>query len=370
VFLINVRKLSVEEGSILYSCRDITEKAEAEEKLRQSEQRYRLLAENSLLGVYIHQDDRFVYSNRRLQEILGYSAEELGAIKVWEIFPEEIQPEMRSLTRAQYEGREQPTSFERQACTRTGETRWLEISAVATKYEAKPAVLGTMADISERTHARQELENALQEREVLLREIHHRVKNNLAIISSLLSFQTRSPEEMPLSRAFEEVASRIRSMALAHEILMQSENLAVLNVHDYLGKLVAETASSSGSALSIHMIETSTDNAFLDIDTAVPLGFIITEIIMSMGKHAASSSDERRARIEFHRIQPDRCRLSVSDTGGGIPKDAQIENPVSLSAQLLRIYVEQLRGVIEPEKYDGRYIAITLPYRQENPKAQ
>lgn len=363
-FLINVREISVKDGSILYSCRDITEKAEAEEKLRQSEERYRLLAENSLLGVYIHQSDHFVYSNARLREMLGYTADEIEAVKVWEIFPAEDRSEMKSFFRAQYGGKEQPCTFEKQVKTSDGESKCFDISAVATTYAGQPAVLGTMADITQRKEAEKKLKDALGERDVLLQEIHHRVKNNLAVITGLLSFQTRSPEEISFKQAFEEVAMRIRSMALAHETLIQSESLAAVDMRDYLPALVKEVLERIQPPLSSDKIHTDVDAVKLDIDTAVPVGFIVAELMMSIAKHGDSNGTGRSVFVVLEKLSSRTCRLEISDSDGGLPTPEQMAEPRTVGSQLLSIFVQQLGGEIEPGHHSESALAVRFPCRE------
>ena len=141
--------------------RDITKRKQAEQSLLESEERYRILAENSVIGVYLHQDNVFAYSNRRFQDIVGYGADELEKMRFWEIFPPPIQEEIKQRGLTRYSGGDAPTQYEAQLLTKAGDTTWVEISAVLTHYRGKAATIGTLIDISDRKRT----EEALKESE-------------------------------------------------------------------------------------------------------------------------------------------------------------------------------------------------------------
>lgn len=186
--------------------KDITERKRAEQSLIESEERYRVLAQNSLIGVYLHQDDRIMYSNRRFQDIVGYQADELEQMGLWEIFHPSRRQELKERGFARYRGDEVPAQYEAQLLTKEEETKWAEISAVLTSYRGKPAIIGTLIDISDRKQAAEALAESEERYRLLTQQslngvYIHRGGRFLYVNDRLALITGYSVEEL-LSRAF------------------------------------------------------------------------------------------------------------------------------------------------------------------------
>jgi PAS domain S-box-containing protein len=346
---------------VLVSLVDITARARAEDGLRESEERYRLLAENALVGVYIHQDDFFMWVNDKLCGIVGYSADEMRQTRFWEIFAPELQNEIKRRGRARYGGNAEPNHYQSRIQSRNGEIRWVEVSAASVQYRGKTATLGTISDITDQKRAEQRIQASLTEKETLLREIHHRVKNNLAIVSSLLALQSFYSDGAVSEQAIHDLQRRIQSMALAHKRLYESENITELSALQYLGSLVNDLITASIGVGGDVRFEKEIADPALDLDTAVPLGLILTELLSNCLKHAFRGRSEGTIKVSFCSPEEGVYELVVADDGVGIPDELDFDNPNSMGLELVNTFVEQLHGNLELTRNEGTRIRIRFP---------
>jgi two-component sensor histidine kinase/CheY-like chemotaxis protein len=208
-------------------------------------------------------------------------------------------------------------------------------------------------EIAERKQAEEQIKASLKEKEVLLKEIHHRVKNNLQIISSLLKLQARSIKDIQTLEIFNESQSRIRTMALIHESLYQSNDLSKINFAEYLRKLAANLfrsyeITSSGIKQIINV-----NDVFLEIDVAVPCGLIINELVSNSLKYAFPSGNKGEIKIELYSDKNRHFTLIVSDNGIGLPKDLDLQKTKTLGLQLVNNLVDQLEGSCEVDSNGG-----------------
>jgi PAS domain S-box-containing protein len=208
-------------------------------------------------------------------------------------------------------------------------------------------VLYSCRDITDRKRAEDQVRSSLDEKEVLLRELHHRVKNNLAVMSSLLNLQARYVEEESHRHLFEDARTRIRSMAVAHELLYRAENLADLDIPEYLGRLADHLVVWTGSPGTAISLRKAIEPVSLGLDTAIPLGFILTELVTNSIKHAFPQWEEGEIRIALRALDDDEFELAVTDTGVGVPPDVDPNNPRSLGLSLINTFVNQLGGAFE-----------------------
>jgi len=207
------------------------------------------------------------------------------------------------------------------------------------------------AEISVRKQAEVSLEFSLKEKELLLKEIHHRVKNNLQIISSLLSLQTVTSTHADTSTILKESQNRIKSMALIHEKLYGSRDLARVDFRGYVQSLIASLMRSY-VLYPIPTIEVDIEDVSLDIDTAIPCGLIINELISNSLKYAFMSGKVGTLRVSLAQ-EGDMYHLSVSDDGVGLPPGFDFRNTSSLGLQLVVTLAEQLNGTIEHPDDNG-----------------
>ncbi|GAB4545113.1 MAG: hypothetical protein Kow0063_39040 [Anaerolineae bacterium] len=216
-------------------------------------------------------------------------------------------------------------------------------------------------EIIERMRAEERIEASLREKEVLLKEIHHRVKNNLQIVSSLLNLQSNHIDDPQVLRVLCDSRHRIRSMALIHEKLYKSYDLARVDFADYIRDLAAYLFRSYGDLARTIALKVETENVFLGIDSAVPCGLILNELLSNSLKHAfpvgqlppgqrTSDGDQKEIRVELRTGIDHRLSLIVSDNGVGLPPDLDFRDTPSLGLQLVNTLVRQLDGTFELDR--------------------
>jgi two-component sensor histidine kinase len=218
-------------------------------------------------------------------------------------------------------------------------------------------------DITERKRAEDQIKASLEEKEVLLREIHHRVKNNLQIISSLLNLQSRYIKDKQVLHVFQESQDRIKSMVLIHKKLYQSKDLARIDFAEYVRSLIADLFRSYKADYDLITLKTNIDDVFLGIDTAIPCGLIINELVSNSLKYAFPEGGQGEIRIDLHSEKEGKFTLIVSDSGVGFPEDLDFRNTESLGLQLACTLVDQLQGTIGLDRTGGTKfkIAFTEP---------
>lgn len=205
-------------------------------------------------------------------------------------------------------------------------------------------------DITDRKRAEQQIQGALEEKEVLFKEIHHRVKNNLQVISSLLNLHTREVTDPGAVRTLQESRNRIEAMALVHEMLYRTETPSRMHLGDYLQSLTEHLMESYGGGAGGVRLESRLEPIALSLEAAIPCGLIINELVTNSLKHAFPPGRGGEIRIELSRTDRERAVLRVRDTGVGFPKDLRFEEARTLGLRLVRTLVEQLGGnlVVEP----------------------
>ncbi|OQA22191.1 MAG: putative sensor histidine kinase pdtaS [Chloroflexi bacterium ADurb.Bin360] len=218
-------------------------------------------------------------------------------------------------------------------------------------------------EVDERMRAEAQLQASLREKEVLLREIHHRVKNNLQIVSSLLSLQARQVTDATGLAMLQDSQNRLRSMALIHEKLHQSVEIARVDFGDYIRSLIASLmASYSGATASVSVVIEVAPDIHLDIDTAVPCGLIINELISNALKHAFADGRSGTLWTSVNRTANQELELVVRDNGVGLPPDMQSLTTKSLGLRLVNTLVRQIKGTLEMNNVEGAMFRVVFPY--------
>ena len=223
---------------------------------------------------------------------------------------------------------------------------------------------GTAQDITARKKAEKALEKINKMR---MKEIHHRIKNNLQVISSLLDLQAEKFRDEEVLEAFRESQNRVLSMSLIHEELYKEGGTDKLNFSVYLQKLAANLFQTySVSSENIRLWMDLEENAFFDMDIAIPLGIIVNELVSNSLKHAFTEKEEGIIRIQLcktegnGKIQNSLFSLKISDNGKGIPENIKFENAESLGLQLVNILVAQLDGDIKVKRGNGTEFRISF----------
>jgi len=223
---------------------------------------------------------------------------------------------------------------------------YLSTESKQSKHEHKVPVF------FERKHIEGQLKSSLAEKETLLKEIHHRVKNNLQVITSLLNLQFKNIKDKEVMDAIAKSKHRINSMALIHSKLYQSNNLASIDFGSYVEELVESIASSYTIDNSINC-KVKYSNAFFNIDLSINLGLIINELITNAFKHAFSNKKAGSIEVELNNTMADQYQLIVRDDGMGIPKEIDIENPNTFGLEIVTALTNQIDGEITIDSENG-----------------
>ncbi len=223
-------------------------------------------------------------------------------------------------------------------------------------------------DLTERKQDEDAIHASLKEKEMLLKEIHHRVKNNLQVISSLLNLQSNSIESKETRELLRESQNRVRSMALIHEKLYQSESLAQVQFAEYLRNLTRDlfrSYSAGGVGLKLQA-----EDIPLDVDTAIPCGLIINELVSNALKYAFPGGRTGDLHISFLKISRERCALTVTDNGVGLPPEVDVKNPKTLGLQLVNMLVNQLHGTLDVVTDGGSTFMVTFASDRDTLKSR
>jgi len=221
------------------------------------------------------------------------------------------------------------------------------------------AFMTTARDITHHKKIETQMQASIQEKNVLLKEIHHRVKNNLQIISSLLNLQSMHIEDKEALEVFKESQNRVKSMAIIHERLYQSGNFAEINVAEYLTKLIENIYASYGINIDIIKIRINAENIFLDINKAIPCFLVINEVITNSVKHAFPGGRSGEIIIDFKHINNEYV-ISIRDNGVGLPHDLDVQKTNTLGMQLINGLIMQLDGKLEIKSNNGTEFIITF----------
>ncbi|WP_424356997.1 sensor histidine kinase [Methanocella sp. MCL-LM] len=220
-------------------------------------------------------------------------------------------------------------------------------------------------DITERTIAEQQIKASLEEKKILLKEIHHRVKNNLQIVSSLLNIQASYVTDQIALDCFKESQQRVKSMALIHEKLYQSEDLSRVNFSEYISNLSTYLFRSYNVCPDTVSLDIRVEKITMDIDMAIPCGLIVNELVSNSLKHAFPDGRKGEVSITLTRTG-DRYILAVGDNGIGFPPEIDFRNTGSLGMQLVSTLVTQLEGTIELDSTMGTKFIISFAGLRDN----
>jgi len=202
--------------------------------------------------------------------------------------------------------------------------------------------------------AEEQIKKSLQEKEILLREIHHRVKNNMQIISSMLILQSASIQDEKFIDILTECQDRIRSMALIHEKLYQTEEFVNINFREYIEAIMQSLCESYRVDKSAIVMKVDAEDIFLDMETAVPIGLIINELVTNAFKHGFKDRKEGEITVILGGIEGNGLELIVRDNGAGLPEGFDIEETKTLGLQIVSLLTQQLKGKISVNRDDGK----------------
>jgi two-component sensor histidine kinase len=220
--------------------------------------------------------------------------------------------------------------------------------------------MSAIRDITDRKRAEEQIQASLREKEVLLKEIHHRVKNNLQVVSSLVDLQADAVADAALRTVLGDVRDRVRSMALVHEMLYQSESLARVDFAEYSRSLLSHLWRAHGSSSVTIKLSLDLQPTELTVDTAVPCGLILNELAANALKHAFRGRSQGEVTVALHRLPDGRVWLRVSDNGLGLPAGLDWRQSRSMGLGLVQMLAGQLNARLEASTGGGTGFELTF----------
>jgi len=340
---------------------DVTETRRAEEALRESEVKYRSIFDTAQIGILVAQDEKVKYINPSIAQLLDLAGTSfVGA----------IHPDDRSIVLDHYHrriaGEEVPAIYQFRMLLGDEGVIWMELHAFLFSWEGRPAVLCFLIDITDRKDYEEQIKASLDEKLVLLMEIHHRVKNNLQIISGLIKLQSRYIQDETAVSSLRECENRIITMALVHESLYQSENLAQINAREHFEKLASNILRSDAESAHIGL-DVDIEDIALNLDTAIPCSLIINELLINSLKYAFDGHKTGTITISLHHTDEGLLKLCVADDGVGLPEGFDINTASSLGLKLvLRLVQAQLGGTLDVEGDHGTKFVMTFSEKNKS----
>lgn len=316
-----------------------------------NELKYYSLFEMSDDAILVIEDNTFVDCNKAVVKMLGYKNKE----QLLNTHPSELSPEKQPDGRYSYEKAQEMMAlaikngshhFEWMHTRANGEDFPVEVWLSAFKYKGKTLINTIWRDLTEKKKAEQIILKSIEEKETLLKEIHHRVKNNLQIISSLLNLQANYISDPTVISILYQSKSRVESMCKVHEMLYKSDNLSSINYAEYLNDLLHKLTSNikgENHHISIR-IET---NQYFNVNTSIPLGLLINEIVTNSLKYGFPGNAKGRVYVKIFKKKDGTFCLKIGDNGKGYPETIHFDNTPTLGFQLIVGLTEQLNGCIK-----------------------
>jgi PAS domain S-box-containing protein len=320
------------------------------------------LADDAIIS--IDDQQQIILFNRGAERIFGYTAEEVAGQSLDILLPGRLaeihRRHIREFRASPVTARRMGERTEIRARRKDGTEFPAEASISKVDVDGQLMFTVILRDVTDRTIADEKIKTSLREKEALLKEIHHRVKNNLQVVSSLLGLQSRSVADPEMRKMFSESQNRIHSMALLHESLYQSENLSQVNFPDYIRELAAHLFHSYGVAAERIHLRTDLDRLFMNLDAAVPCGLIVNELVSNSLKYAFPDGRTGEIRIVLRELHSGLARLVVADNGVGLSSDMDWASTKSLGLRLVRTLAQQLGAKIEVIRQSGTEIQLTF----------
>lgn len=348
------------ETSILCVVRDVSERKQAESKFRG------LLESAPDAIVIVNERGEITLINSQTEKLFGYSREELVKKSVDILVPDRFREhhhEYRQGYFRQSNVRPMGSGLDLYGLRKDGSEFAIEISLSPLETVDGRLVSAAIRDITARKNAEQVIKDSLHEKEIMLKEIHHRVKNNLAVIGSLFYLQSTYTDNKQLKEILQKSQDRVRSMAMVHESLYRSDKFQEINFSDYIKKIAPQLINT----YTINEIKPSLildlEDAFLDIESAIPCGLILNEILTNTLKHAfLANSDNNEVCIQVKKLPDRKISIEISDNGVGLPDNTEYSTSKSLGLRLINSLSRQLDGEFSMNSLSiGTQVTLIIP---------
>ncbi|MFH0782767.1 MAG: histidine kinase dimerization/phosphoacceptor domain -containing protein [Pseudomonadota bacterium] len=349
------------EKALVIFRKNIIEKLHWEKKLEESEERFRNLYNNAMVGLFRTRisDGKPLQINQYYAELAGYQTVE-ECLQDFVASKHYFDPSVRKkmLERIRYEG--EVKGFDAEITRKDNSSVWISFSARI--YPAEGYIEGALIDISDLKKAESQLVASLHEKEILLREVHHRVKNNMQMIQSLINLQVDKIKDQDFKKALMESSNRIRVMALVHETLYKSDTLSAINLNTYFSELASGILTAYSTPEQTVELSIKVEPLVLDIDKIIACGLIVNELMTNSLKYAFLDRGHGNITIRLEKTGSNEAEFTVADDGVAMSQGFDLTNLDSLGLRLVRILSEnQLDGNLQVYQTNGLMYCIKFP---------
>jgi len=316
--------------------------------------------------VAVDREGRITLVNEQAEKTFGYSRAELAGLHIEMLVPERYaarHPQFRQGFYATPDARPMGAGRDLYARRKDGSEFPVEIGLNPIETEDGPMVLSAVVDITERKHREARIEAALQEKDLLLGEIHHRVKNNLQIVHSLLDLQAMKIEDPAVRGMLRDSQNRVRSMSLIHQTLYQSKDFAQVDFQHFLNALLPmlmESYAVDADRIALHM---EAGAVRLPINAAIPCGLVVNELVANALRHAFPDGRRGSIRVQLLHEPGGIVMLAVGNDGVPLPEELDALSLPTLGMQLVNLLTAQLGGRLEIRRADPVRFALRFPVR-------
>jgi PAS domain S-box-containing protein len=356
--LVNERTIELENANKKL-IKEINERKLVEKALKESESTYRAIFENTgTATMIINEDTTISLLNAESERLTGRSREEVVGKMHWTEFvhPDDLKKMESYHHLRRIDPEAAPKTYEARGIFKENKITYMIVTVDMIPGTHKS--VASFLDITDLKEAEKQMKDSLAEKEALLREVHHRVKNNMQIIISLLHLQSYQVKDDYDRKIFRDSQDRVKTMAMVHEKLYASSDLARIDFTDYIRSLASELFASYKVGPNIKL-EINGAEVLLDIFTAVPSGLIVNELLTNSIKHAFPDGKEGKIFIKL-RKKSKTYHITLADDGVGLPDDIDFKNTKTFGLQLVNMLMDQLDGTIEINQKDGTEFKITF----------
>lgn len=350
---------------VVINCREITERKEAEEKIRNAQKLWQdIFQAIGHPSVVLDDENRIVAANHAIEIATGKTSQELIGQQCYHIFHGlgvNAPPEGCPHNLLREKGESNAVEMEIEALNGT---YLVSCTPITNPDGGLEKVIHIATDITEQKHAEETLRKSLEEKEILLKEIHHRVKNNLQIITSLLNLQSDKISDPEMISAFQESRNRVISMALVHEKLYQSKDMSDIDFKSYVQMMVLKLFSAYHIYQGVSLKVDLKDHLKLGIDTAIPCGLILNEMVTNSLKYAFPDNRSGVIKISMRQNRQGEAMLVYQDNGIGFPEDVDFYHSQSLGLVLIKVLTTQLGGTVTVESKHG--LKYTIVFKRDD----
>ncbi len=355
-------------GSVVGS---VIRQALAEEALKESEERYAMILGAVNDGFWdweVPTGDAFF--SPIYYALLGYDDGEFPAsYAAWRslVHPDDIDRGERDLLQSIETG--SGFAIDLRMKMKSGEWRWVSTRGKTVEWDEKKSarrMVGTLTDITGRKDAEEHIQMLLSEKNLLLKEVHHRIKNNMTMIANLLSLQAARLSEPGGVKALKESSNRVNSMTMMYDMLYQTQDFRYVNVRDYIGQIISGITKSLPAISGVTM-EMQVEDFVMDSKILFPIGIVINELVTNAYKYAFPDGRTGAITISMSQLPEHHVEISVRDNGVGIPESFDINGQSGFGMKLVNLLVKQIEGTVECASGEGAEFRISFQYDDSHP---